>query len=79
MSSRNNPNRVASVLNILQESEVSLDVNSIRKAAGLLSWSTALSVLLELVVRGDVSAERTAKGWIFRARRRKPKRQGAKS
>jgi hypothetical protein len=49
----------------IEKSNMPLDVENIRKAAGIGNWNTALKHCLELLVDGRINGQRTSKGWIF--------------
>jgi len=71
MGSQRSQAWITEISELLRESEIALDVNTIRRTVGIPTWSTALSLLLKLVVSGEISTEETAKGWLFRARRKR--------
>ena len=53
------------VLKVLQNSPIPVDIENVRVRAGIKSWVTSKSVLLELLCEGRISGQKTTKSWIF--------------
>ena len=53
------------VLDVLENSELPMDVESIRAGAGIGNWQTAKAILLELLVEGLVKGQKSTKFWTF--------------
>lgn len=53
------------VLRVLENSEIPMDVQKIRRKAGIKSWVTGKTLLLELLYNGEISGQKTTKSWIF--------------
>jgi hypothetical protein len=49
----------------LQESAMPMDVENVRLSAGLKNWESTKALLLEMVLRGEISGQKTTKSWIF--------------
>lgn len=52
-------------LNVLKDSSIPMDIENVRVRAGIKSWVTSKSVLLELLWEGKISGQKTTKSWIF--------------
>ena len=53
------------IRNVLRGSVIPMDVENVRSKAGLRNWESTKSILLEMVLQGKISGQRTTKGWIF--------------
>ena len=53
------------VLDVLENSKIPMDIESIRKEAGIGNWQTAKAILLELLVEGIVKGQKSTKSWTF--------------
>jgi len=53
------------VLHVLRNSSMPMDIENVRVKAGIKSWVTSKSVLLELLCEGKISGQKTTKSWIF--------------
>lgn len=53
------------VLEALENSELPMDIESIRIGAGIGNWQTAKAILLELLVEGVVKGQKSTRGWTF--------------
>ena len=49
----------------LQESSMPMDVENVRLSIGLKNWESTKAILLEMVLRGEISGQKTTKSWIF--------------
>ncbi|MEM1990442.1 MAG: hypothetical protein QW782_07410 [Candidatus Bathyarchaeia archaeon] len=49
----------------LESAEIPQSVESIREAAGISNWNTALKHCLELLIQGEIRGQKTSKSWIF--------------
>jgi hypothetical protein len=56
------------ILRVLNEASMPLDVENIRARANIKNWQTAHKHLLELLVDKKISGQKTSHGWIFWAR-----------
>jgi len=54
-------------LRLVQESPLPISIGDVARHLQC-SWSTARQILMELVIEGKVTAEKTTKSFIFRAR-----------
>lgn len=54
------------VLKILKDSERPLNTNEIRRLAGIRSWITAKSVMLDLMMSGEVEAFKSGNVLLYR-------------
>jgi hypothetical protein len=52
-------------IEVLKAAEMPLDIENVRRRAGIRNWQTAKALLFELLARGNVSAIKTSKSWIF--------------
>lgn len=52
-------------LQVLKKSQIPMDIENVRVRAGMKSWVTSKSVLLELLCEGKISGQKTTKSWIF--------------
>lgn len=52
-------------LQVLEDSSIPMDIENVRVRAGIKSWVTSKSVLLELLCEGIISGQKTTKSWIF--------------
>jgi len=53
------------MMEVLKSAEMPLDIENVRKRAGIRNWQTAKALLFELLAQGAVSALKTSKSWIF--------------
>jgi hypothetical protein len=53
----------------LQQSAIPMDVENVRLSVGLKNWESTKAILLEMVLRGEISGQKTTKSWIFWANR----------
>lgn len=53
------------ILRILEESNIPLRTETVRKRAGIPNWLTAKSLCLELALLGKIEATKTSGSWIF--------------
>jgi len=60
-----NRNYKETVLRIIKEANLPLAIETIRTKAGIGSWVTTKSVLLELLIDKRISGTKTSKSWIF--------------
>ena len=56
------------IKDFLERSEQPIDVETIRKNIKISHWSACLSNLLELIIEGKISGQKTSKGWVFWAK-----------
>jgi len=42
-----------------------MDVENVRVNVGLKNWESTKAILLEMVLRGEISGQKTTKSWIF--------------
>ena len=64
---------------VLAESTMPMDVENVRSKTGLKNWESTKALLLEMVLQGTISGQKTTKSWIFWvdvARSRSSKRGG---
>jgi hypothetical protein len=52
-------------LQALRNSSMPMDIENVRVRAGIKSWVTSKSILLELLWEGKISGQKTTKSWIF--------------
>jgi len=52
-------------LEVLRSSSIPMDIENVRVRAGIKSWVTSKSTLLELLCEGKISGQKTTKSWIF--------------
>ena len=45
--------------------EYSVDVENVRKKAGMNNWESTKALLLELTLEGKLIGHHTTKGWVF--------------
>ena len=53
------------ILDVLTNSSEPLDVEAIRRTAGIGNWGTALSHCLELLYFGKIRGQKASNGWTF--------------
>jgi hypothetical protein len=53
------------VLKAVRNSQIPIDTENVRVKAGIKSWVTSKSVLLELLCEGKICGQKTTKSWIF--------------
>jgi len=53
------------ILKTLAESHIPMDVENVRVKSGLKNWESTKALLLELLVEGAISGQKTTKSWIF--------------
>ncbi len=53
------------IMEILNESDIPMDVENVRLKAGLKNWESTKAMLLELVLQGRIEGQKTTKSWIF--------------
>ena len=53
------------VLDVLENSKIPMDIESVRTGAGIGNWQTAKAILLELLVEGIVKGQKSTKSWTF--------------
>jgi hypothetical protein len=49
----------------LQQSAIPMDVENVRLSVGLKNWESTKAILLEMVLRGEISGQKTTKSWVF--------------
>ena len=49
----------------LEQSPIPMDVENVRLSVGLKNWESTKAILLEMVLRGEISGQKTTKSWIF--------------
>ncbi len=54
-----------SVLRAVLNSDRPVDVENVRKTAGIKVWETAKAILLDLMAQGQIHGVKTTKSWIF--------------
>jgi len=52
-------------IEVLKAAEMPLDIENVRRRAGIRNWQTAKALLFELLAKGSVSAIKTSKSWVF--------------
>jgi len=52
-------------IEVLKTADMPLDVENVRKRAGIRNWQTAKALLFELLAKGNISAVKTSKSWVF--------------
>ena len=45
-----------------------MDVENVRLSVGLKNWESTKAILLEMVLRGEISGQKTTKSWVFWAK-----------
>jgi hypothetical protein len=50
---------------VLANSMIPMDVENVRLRTGLKNWESTKSLLLEMVLQGVISGQKTTKSWIF--------------
>jgi hypothetical protein len=63
MSSRTSQHQ--KVRAVIERSAIPMDVENVRVRAGLKNWESTKAILLEMVLRGEISGQKTTKSWIF--------------
>jgi hypothetical protein len=63
MASRNSGRE--KIREALKESQIPMDVENVRLKAGLKNWESTKAILLEMVLQGSISGQKTTKSWIF--------------
>lgn len=53
------------ILNVLSGAAIPMDVENVRIKSGLKNWESTKALLLELVVEGLISGQKTTKSWVF--------------
>lgn len=53
------------ILRVLENSSIPMDVQKARIKAGIKSWVTGKTTLLELLCEGKICGQKTTKSWIF--------------
>ena len=52
-------------MEVLEEAVMPMDVENIRIKAGLKNWESTKAILLEMVLQGTITGQKTTKSWIF--------------
>jgi hypothetical protein len=55
----------ARILRFLSTGQTPWDVEKVRAATGIGNWNTCLKHLLELLIDGKISGQKTSKSWVF--------------
>jgi hypothetical protein len=53
------------ILHVLSGAAIPMDVENVRIKSGLKNWESTKALLLELVVEGLISGQKTTKSWVF--------------
>jgi hypothetical protein len=53
------------ILHVLSGAPIPMDVENVRIKSGLKNWESTKALLLELVVEGVISGQKTTKSWVF--------------
>jgi len=53
------------IVQVLADSQIPMDVENVKVQAGMKNWESTKSILLEMVLQGRISGQKTTKGWIF--------------
>ena len=53
------------ILHVLSGATIPMDVENVRIKSGLKTWESTKALLLELVVEGIISGQKTTKSWVF--------------
>ena len=53
------------ILHVLSGASIPMDVENVRVRSGLKNWESTKALLLELVVEGIISGQKTTKSWVF--------------
>src|SRR3989442_15949021 len=53
------------ILHVLSSAPIPMDVENVRIKSGLKNWESTKALLLELVVEGLISGQKTTKSWVF--------------
>src|SRR5881628_536604 len=53
------------ILHVLSGAPIPMDVENVRIKSGLKNWESTKALLLELVVEGIISGQKTTKSWVF--------------
>ncbi len=53
------------ILHVLSDASIPMDVENVRIKSGLKNWESTKALLLELVVEGMISGQKTTKSWVF--------------
>ena len=53
------------ILHVLSGAPIPMDVENVRIKSGLKNWESTKALLLELVVEGLISGQKTTKSWVF--------------
>lgn len=53
------------IRDVLRGSLIPMDVENVRTRAGLKNWESTKAILLEMVLQGEISGQKTTKSWIF--------------
>jgi len=53
------------ILHVLSGATIPMDVENVRIKSGLKNWESTKALLLELVVEGIISVQKTTKSWVF--------------
>ena len=53
------------ILHVLSGATIPMDVENVRIKSGLKNWESTKALLLELVVEGIISGQKTTKSWVF--------------
>src|SRR5437867_11895617 len=53
------------ILHVLSGATIPMDVESVRIKSGLKNWESTKALLLELVVEGIISRQKTTKSWVL--------------
>ncbi len=53
------------ILHVLSGATIPMDVENVRIKSGLKNWESTKALLLELVVEGVISGQKTTKSWVF--------------
>ena len=53
------------ILHVLSSASIPMDVENVRIKSGLKNWESTKALLLELVVEGMISGQKTTKSWVF--------------
>lgn len=53
------------IVEVLADAKMPMDVENVRLQSGLKNWESTKSILLEMVLLGNIAGQKTTKGWIF--------------
>jgi len=53
------------ILEVLENSLIPMDVENVRAKADLKNWESTKAILLEMVLQGSISGQKTTKSWVY--------------